>query len=349
MPLNEGLDVYESWNLTPTVFSRPSRLYSLEPVGIETTYGESLTSYIARLAQAHHVTTAALFDLEILKLVDREYLSRMKAPGSMRALCGPFRELARAINGMGKTATDLTRAVEALTLRNDMSFLTMKPWAAVFSQCRLLRLTHAACFYCYEEWRVQGKVIYDPLLWALEPVRVCPKHLRPLSLQCRFCGRHLRPLATHSCPGHCSNCGEWLGTFVQDALHQSQPLAKAEWNQAIWMASAAGELIAAAPSLAVRPAREAVARTISTQAGRFAGKLARLARFLQMNKTAIHDWRRGKKVPELGRFLKMCFRLDTPPLQILSSHSVQRPDGSCTDSEEQVQKQRTKPTQTIGY
>jgi len=321
MPHNEGLAVYESWDLAPPVYSPPSRLYSLEPIGIGTPYGESLTSYIARLAQAHHVTAAVLFDLEIMRFVDGERL-RTKALRNCRSvLCGHFRDLVRAANGMGMTAAELTRVVEALTLRGDISFLTMKPWAAVFAERHLLRLTHAACFHCYEEWRVQGNVVYDPLLWSLEPVCVCPRHLQPLSLQCRFCGKHLRPLATHSYPGHCSNCGEWLGTFETD-MRRSQLQLTAEWKQAIWIANAAGELIAAAPDMAIRPAKDAVARAISNQARRFAGKLARLARFLQANRGTMGHWRRGKTVPELGRLLRICFCLETSPLQFLRDHSV---------------------------
>src|SRR6266516_1076989 len=129
MLLNEGLTVYEHWSLTPPVLPSPSRLYSLEPVGIGTPYGESLTSYIARLAQAHHVSVAALFALEIRKLVDKMHPStRTRDTRIMLAPGCNIRLLTEGANGTGKTASDLTRAIDDLTLRNDISFLTMKPW-----------------------------------------------------------------------------------------------------------------------------------------------------------------------------------------------------------------------------
>lgn len=324
MLLNEGLTLYENWSLTPPAVSQPSRLFSLEPVGIGTPFSESLTSYIARLAQVHHVSVAALYSLEIRKLVCKTHQSsRTRDTKVLRIPDGDLPLLTWGANGTGKTARDLIRAIEDLTLRNDISFLTMKPWSDVVSKSGLLRRTQAACLSCYEEWRTQGTVVYDPLLWALKPVRVCPKHLRPLAQQCRFCYRPLAPLASHSFPGHCYNCGEWLGTFVSDELSQSQPLAEAEWNQAVWMANAAGELIAAAPGLAFLPAREAVSHALSTQVRRFAGKGARLARFLHIRKGTVAQWRRGDRIPELGMLLKICFSLETPPFQFLTGNRLQ--------------------------
>lgn len=331
MLVNEGLTAYENWSLTPPVRPQPSRLYSLEPVGIGTPFSESLTSYIARLAQAHHVSVAALYAFEIRKLVDETHQNSRKRNNRVPQISGfDLPLLTEGANGTGKTAGNLTRAIEDLTLRNDISYLTMKPWSNVVSKSGLLRHTHAACFSCYEEWRTQGNVVYDPLLWALKPVSVCPKHLRLLGLQCRFCRRPLVPLASHSFPGHCSNCGEWLGTFESDELSQSQSVAEAEWNQAIWIANVACELIAAAPGLTSLPAREAVSQAISNQIGRFAGKSARLARFLRIKGGTVAQWRQGDRIPELGMLLRMCFGFEMSPLQFLTGnrHGTEGPSVS---------------------
>jgi hypothetical protein len=319
MFLNEDLTLYENWSLTPPVLPQPSRLFSLEPTGIGTPLSESLTSYIARLAQAHHVSVAALYALEIRKIVDEmKQISRTRNTRTLQIPGADLPLLTQGANGTGKTARDLTYAIENLTLRKDISFLTMKPWSDVVSQSGLLRHTQAACFFCYEEWRTQGNIIYDPLLWALKPVVVCPKHLRPLSLHCRFCRRPLVPLASHSFPGHCSNCGKWLGAPVSDELSQKQPLAEAEWNQAIWVANAAGELIAAVPGLKSLPSREAVSQAISNQLDRFAGKAARMARYLRIRGGTVRQWQRGDRIPELGMLLQMCRGFETTLLQFLT-------------------------------
>ena len=324
MVLPEALALYESWSLTRPTRTPPSRLYCLAPVNLGTSDSESLTSYIARLAQAHNVTVSALFGREIAPLVERTFLKRRMAAAEIRApLISSFRDLVRAANGIGRTATDLTRAVETLTLRSDIRLLTMKPWANVFAKCRLLRLTHAACFACYEQWRMEGKVVCDPLLWALQAVTICPKHARPLDLQCSCCRLPLWPLTSHSRPGHCSKCGEWLGTFAQPASSGRVTLTDGDWNQAVWMANAAGELIAAAPALTCLPVRESVAQAIAAQTGRFGGKRAPLARLLQANRGTLGDWQRGEQVPEFGRFLKMCFHLNLSPLSLLIGCSAQ--------------------------
>src|SRR5881628_1288542 len=51
---------YESWDFTRPVLPPRSRLYSLEPIGIGTPLCESLSGYIARLADAHAVSVGDL-------------------------------------------------------------------------------------------------------------------------------------------------------------------------------------------------------------------------------------------------------------------------------------------------
>lgn len=322
--LTEGLSVYDSWSLRSPILCPPSRLYSLPPANLGTADSESLTGYVARLAQAHNVTVAALFALEIAPLMQRSYFeNRIGEFRTRRVVVSSFRHVVRTANGIGKTATDLTCAIEALTLRSDIDLLTMRPWANIFAKCGLLRPSHAACFSCYEEWRIQGKVICEPLLWALEAVSLCPKHGRPLRRQCPFCAQLLLPLTSHSRPGHCSRCGEWLGTLALTPLDR-ETLRTDEWKQAWWMANAAGELIAAAPGLDSPPTKERVSKAITVQAHRFANsKRAPLARLFQMNNSTLGFWQRGDTIPEFGRFLKMCFHLDMSPLQFLSGHTVQ--------------------------
>ena len=74
--LNSDLEIYESCDLEKPKFPPRSRLYSLEPVGMGTPHVESLTSYIARLAEAHCVTPRILIEREISLL--REKYSKQK-------------------------------------------------------------------------------------------------------------------------------------------------------------------------------------------------------------------------------------------------------------------------------
>ena len=54
------LEAFESWDLTKPQVPKRSLLHPLEPIGIGTPFVESLTSYIARLAEVHAVTVSDL-------------------------------------------------------------------------------------------------------------------------------------------------------------------------------------------------------------------------------------------------------------------------------------------------
>ena len=50
----------ESWSLSRPPLPPRSQLYSLEPIGVGTALVESLTGYVARLAEAHSVSVGDL-------------------------------------------------------------------------------------------------------------------------------------------------------------------------------------------------------------------------------------------------------------------------------------------------
>jgi len=51
---------YDAWDTSPLVLPRPTRLYSLAPIGVGTPMVESLTGYVVRLAEAHCVSAGLL-------------------------------------------------------------------------------------------------------------------------------------------------------------------------------------------------------------------------------------------------------------------------------------------------
>jgi hypothetical protein len=58
--------VCAEWDLARPAIPSRGRLYSLEPVGIDTPEAESLTSYVSRLAEAHSVRVPDLVMHELL-------------------------------------------------------------------------------------------------------------------------------------------------------------------------------------------------------------------------------------------------------------------------------------------
>ena len=71
--------------------------------------------------------------------------------------------------------------IENLTLQRGLHSLTMLPWMGVLSFKGLLRHEKAWCEDCLEEQHIAGKTVYEPLLWSIEVVKVCPHHKCHLS------------------------------------------------------------------------------------------------------------------------------------------------------------------------
>lgn len=194
---------YETWNVTPPVMPRHSRLYQLEPIGVGTPMVESLSGYLARLAEAHCVSPYLLDLREVAPLTGRRH-----------DICDHRGEhytgnrSVHVINGPGIVAEKIAGALESLTRQPGLRKLTLWPWAAIF--CRggqaLQRNTRAWCPQCLREWRDSKQPLYEPLLWTVGAVTLCVKHQRSLSEVCPHCNRRSGILNSRLRPGYCARC-----------------------------------------------------------------------------------------------------------------------------------------------
>ena len=299
-----------------------SRLDSLEPVGLGTPYVECLTGFIARLAEAHNVSTGILFGYELAPLVGKEYLRRaaIRSKYQCRILASAFRPLARAMNGAGTGACEWVKLLEKLTLRTELRFLTMLSWKEVLPQGQLLRPARAWCPACYEEWHESGKTVYEPLLWAIKAVTFCPRHRQPLRTYCSHCRKSLHLLSSRSRPGYCSACGKWLGEAVN--VNSGKTSVSEETVRQVWAAEAVGEILAVAPGLEYPPSRENVLKSLNDQLKTHVGKMPALAQSLRVNSTTIWQWYKGKHLLQLGSLLKLCYQLEVSLLDFLTGKIV---------------------------
>lgn len=174
----------ELWSPEKLQLPERSRLYHLPPVGIGTPFVESLTSYIARLAESHSVFPGVLMERELLPFVSAAFSNLDSEQPPCRT--GIFSRTG-TLNSIGVMAVNWVRALETLTLRSDLRFLTMLTWREVLPSRGLLRSKKAYCPACYQEWRSCGQMIYEPLLWMINEVKICPRHQRRLRLQCFHC------------------------------------------------------------------------------------------------------------------------------------------------------------------
>ncbi|MBD2536435.1 TniQ family protein [Nostoc flagelliforme FACHB-838] len=304
------LTIYESWDLRLPLMPPRSRLYQIEPVGIGTLLIESLTSYLARLAEAHCLFPGVLMERELAPILNKTY-------GSTNL--HKISNFTGALNGTGVMATDLSKTIQTLTLRNDLQFLTLLTWSELLTSRNLLRSIRFWCPACYEEWYTTSQVIYEPLLWSLDVVKVCPHHKQKLSQKCFHCCQTNYTLAWRSRPGYCSKCGEWLGLQIDIELCDRKVSSEANLEFEIWMAFAIGELLAHAPSLNFPLSKDSIAKALCAYANQATeGNIAAFARQLQIPRNTLWLWCKGESIPSIKSLLQICYCLKISVLDFLT-------------------------------
>lgn len=319
--MQRDVTTYDSWELRPPTLPARSRLFHLEPMVVGTPMVESLTGYIARLAEAHCVSTAILYARELAPAVDKPYLMsggpRSRDYGLSLRTTG--RLVIPRINGISPFASDMVAALEGLTLCRDLRFLTMLAWKGVLAGRHLLRTERAWCSLCYEQWRRDDKPIYEPLLWALSAAEVCIDHQVLLATQCPSCRKEMLPLARQSRPGFCSRCSCWLGSV--DASKKQPPATDLEFQT--WKAKSVGELLAAVPYLGEEPRKEKIALALSSCAAQVtSGNMAAFGRLIRKQKNVLWGWDKGGLRIPIDDLLNLCHRIQITPLEFLTADEV---------------------------
>lgn len=308
--------MYDEWDLTPLPMPLPSTLYALQPIGMGTPLVESLSSYVIRLAEAHCVFVGMLMRKMVVPLV----------PGysPLERQHGLFRESGQRstlLNGSGLPARYAVSALETLTGRSDLHNVTLLPLAAIFpTRARgLLRLTKAWCPMCYENQRVAGQIIYDPLLWFFLDVAICPEHHCNLCTVCPYqdCARSLPAVGWRARPGYCSYCQRWLGQPGSQVRQTPTKPAK-EWCWQQWVTQALGEVLASIPSALIRPERGRISQVVRHAVQQLgAGNLSDFSRLLGMPRNSVDWWYQGERIPECSKLLWFCHRIGLSLKQFL--------------------------------
>ena len=232
--------------------------------------------------------------------------------GGARVLSRSFGGHFRAINGTGETAAEWVTYLEQLTMRRDLSFLTLRKWLHVFSRRELLRQHKAWCPECFSEQLATLGTLYEPLLWSIAAVTVCAKHKLPLRSSCPRCTRHLFQLSPRSRPGHCYRCGASLSNPTRNTE------AVGEWD--LWIAETVGRLVASQqPDEEIAPSNEIVVVGISAIIERaFESKAARFAHAIGKQKNTVWGWCNDGLRIRLIDLLNLCYCLRIDPMDFLS-------------------------------
>jgi hypothetical protein len=312
--------VFDTWDLKQPNLPPRSRLYVLEPIGVGTSFVESLTGYVSRLAEAHAVSVGNLVGRELLAATSK--LSGVSLNRQMAGLHG-FYAQGHAVNGFGNLPKTWVNALEKVTLQRNLRFLTLLPFDGVFSLDGAFRRSRAWCPVCYEEWRSTGKIVYEPLLWAMKLVTICPKHRRRLEDNCPHCHRALAALAVFSRPGYCSACANWLG---RSDGHPSSgegiagfPTAEA----AFWHTKAMGDLLSVAAHSGpqcLRASFTANFRNCVKVVGD--GSQLAFAKVSRISYDTVVSQMMGQRLPQISTLLRICYHLDISPTAFLANDHV---------------------------
>ena len=301
---------YESWALTSTPVPPRSQLYSLEPTGVGTGMVESLTGYVARLAEAHSVSVGNLVGRLLSDLANPKGGIVTPAARVVRIGGHGFRACSYAINGVTDHVAKWVDALEAATTRRDLRYLTLLPFRYALPD-HLFRRRRAWCALCFEQWRANEQIVYEPLLWAVEVSSHCIVHARPLEGNCRHCARTLSPLGVFSRPGYCELCDGWLG--ASDADDKQALPGSAITEDGVWSSTQVGDLLAMLPRIDAATARESFRRSLNIYLDHVAGaNVAALAQQIRCPHSILQNWLGGVTVPRLENLLRTCRFLNIP-------------------------------------
>jgi transcriptional regulator with XRE-family HTH domain len=296
------------WNLTVERLPKRSMLYAPAPVGMGTAMGESLTSYLARLAAAHCVYPGILLREMILPMIE-EAAMQGNAP-EQHPLWRRDGNGSHLINVTGTHAQRALQALETLTMRTDLSGLALTSLTEILPLRGLTRSRLAWCPRCYEEWQANEQTVYDPLLWKFREISLCVRHGVRLQAACPNCARSLPHLAWRSRPGYCPFCA-WplFGEQGEKQGAVDPETSEFAWQQ--WVTETLGAVVAQLPSIQDCPGRERIRLAVNHAVEQLAdGNIADFARLLDLSRNTVENWCQGKHIPELDMLLRLCYRLN---------------------------------------
>jgi transcriptional regulator with XRE-family HTH domain len=280
-----------------------SKLYGLVPCGLGTVWSESLTSYLNRLAELHHVPPQHLVAEVIVPHLGQGYSRQHLSVFSWST--------AMSVNGNGPLAREWASILEGLTRRSDLHFLTLQWWVGDLPSHQLLREKPAWCPACYAEWKDQGTPIYEPLIWGCRAVTMCVKHHRKLESHCPRCERRQSFIRFQAALDQCTRCHAWLGTSAQAS--EEPGLEEIEWQR--WVIHGVEELRSAVVSSGIPPWEQFF--TNLRTSGFAKGEQSRLAELAGLARGQLATWLRQSHTPTLESILEFCYVCNVTPLQVL--------------------------------
>jgi len=310
-------DDYESWELSPPGLSPRSALYQIRPQGIGTAETECLTSYLARIANAHCLPVGVFLQRYLIPLINNDRARSGKSLRPCKSLYG-----VRYANGSDTLAADLVGMIEKLVLITGIAPMTFALWSGIVPRRELLRKYRSWCANCYAEQAAGGGPIYDLLMWAVFSVNICPRHRCLLIEKCPGCWKQIPPILANYLPGFCPYCRTWLGAQDASSVSIVVPANINDLDYQLWIADNIGDVIAYSPTLPTKPIRQNVVDAFNHCINQAAeGNASILERWLNVSSGQSWRWADGDTIPAIKILLKLSYLIRVPLLKLLMDPS----------------------------
>ncbi|MEX3953916.1 TniQ family protein [Paraburkholderia sp. EG287B] len=183
------------------------------------------------------------------------------------------------VDGMLQSADMWAKAMNSLLNRSDLRRATMLSWRQSLAPRALVRTHRAWCPVCLHEFASHGRMVYEPLVWRISDVVVCPHHGVCLEVQCPHCGRGRQPsFGAFTRVGCCRGCGKWLGRLIpgeSTSISELDLFLSCTVEEALSLSNVRDDIDLIASDVAVRALREVFFCGSSAQMGRSLGLLQR--------------------------------------------------------------------------
>jgi len=282
-----------------------SAVLGVEPLGVGTPLMEHAASVIFRTAWRNGLSLGRMIRELATAAVDVDAVVGGERDAAIRRLERALRREGVGLIGGSRVAATWVDWLARLTRRPALWGQTLLALARVLPDRGLLRSKRAYCPVHLAEWHRRGQPAYEPLLWQLRPVTVCPDHDELIRLETRCPNVHCRlereVVTANAVPGMCNRCGTYLSSATPEVV---APSAASEWDR--WVAIELGHVVAALGTLAEPPSGAAIPGAVQLAIARAGLSLTDYAKAIGVSLSTVSLWKDGRHQPGVDGVLRIC-------------------------------------------
>ncbi len=225
------------------------------------------------------------------------------------------------VDGMLQAAGLWVKAMNSILNRSDLRRATLLSWRQTLAPRGVVRTHRAWCPMCLNDFVLRGETVYEPLVWRVADVVVCPHHCVHLEVECPYCRRGWQPsFAAFTRVGCCRGCGRWLGRVISGGagpIDDREIFVSRTVEDTLSLSNVREEIELISSDVAVRALRDVF----------FCGSSAQMGRALGFLPSQIVHFVTGTFPAPLGLFVRASYATGATMEQIFVTNKFEA-DGS---------------------